>query len=209
VVKKRWVFRELVKDNRDYLGLMSYALYKHEKDETANGLREGGKSDEYVDQALENFHDQVLMSPARLNAYKQRAATLIDTALKESTANFEAKYSELEKQLKEEYASKHKELEQSRTALDLREKDLRKTEKKMRTEVVNDIKLSAQKYEPPGFWVGLFKWLISGFSGVAASVLVMVITFGLLTLGDPDSKHQLAVSFLKGLVGLLTGESLG
>ncbi|TOE63745.1 hypothetical protein CGJ39_14135 [Vibrio parahaemolyticus] len=209
LVGKKWVFRELVKDNRDYLGLMSYALYKHEKDETANGLRENGASDDKVEQTLKDFHDQVLMSPARLGAYKQRAAGLIDTAIKSSTDKLEAQYNELQEQLKREYVSQHKKLEKQKADLDLREKGLKKLEGKIRTEVVNTIKSSAQEYQKPHFVVGILKWLGSGFSGVVASVLVMVLTLGVLTMGDPESKHQLAVGFLKGLVTLLTGESMG
>ncbi|MBG3130705.1 hypothetical protein I4674_13025 [Proteus mirabilis] len=37
---KKWVFRELVKNENDYQGLLAYACYKMEKDKLAQDLRE-------------------------------------------------------------------------------------------------------------------------------------------------------------------------
>jgi len=184
---------------------MSYALYKHEKDETANGLRESGKTDEEVEEHLRAFHNQVLMSDARLTSYKHQAASLIDIALTQSVRTIEQHFAELEDSLKAEHYAKMNELEKKEKELATERKQFERFKGKVRTEIVNQIKASSQDYKKPSLLVRSGMWLWSGFSGMVASVLVMVITLGLLTLGNPESKHQLVVNFVKSLTSLITG----
>jgi hypothetical protein len=205
--EKRWVFRELVSNNQDYLGLMAYALYKHEKDETANGLRAEGKQDADVETALRAFHDQVLMSPARLESYKKQAASLVDVAIQRSTNAVEAAYQNKQRELESDYNKKQTELENLKEKL---EKEDSKKKQKLKTEIINDIKGCVSDYKKPHFTMRSLMWIWGGFSGVIASVSVMVITFLILAIfSDPNSKHQIVANFFQNLLRLLTGESVG
>lgn len=76
--KKRWVFEALVRDEEDVQGLIAYALYKKSKHELATSLRQQGKSEEEIQKAVGDFHDNVLNSDL-LGTYKDRSSRFINS----------------------------------------------------------------------------------------------------------------------------------
>ncbi len=59
---KQWVFIELVKDDNDLEGLISYAIYKHRKNELALAEKAKGKTESEIDSAVRSYHNAVLAS---------------------------------------------------------------------------------------------------------------------------------------------------
>jgi len=75
---KKWVFDLLVKDQNDTLGLLAYAIYKHRKSGVAKGMRQAGRKEEDIKQAMKNFHDMAVDGGDQLNDYKKEAVRLLD-----------------------------------------------------------------------------------------------------------------------------------
>ena len=81
---KEWVFEKLVASETDAIGLLAYALYKHEKHELACKLRKSGASEGDIDSQVSTFHNQALI-PARLFGYKAQSSKFIDTLTASAT----------------------------------------------------------------------------------------------------------------------------
>lgn len=82
---KQWVFIELVKDEKDIEGLISYAIYKYRKNELALDAKKKGKTEQEIDLAVKTYHDQVLASQSTQDDFREKAVRILDVAIQKSS----------------------------------------------------------------------------------------------------------------------------
>lgn len=106
-MEKKWVFEELVESDRDFVGLIAYALYKDQKHRLAVSLREQGKTEDEIADKVQTFHDSVIHS-GHLSDYTNKSTKLVEGLVeeveKELVKNFDAGLA----QFKAEYDKKKK-----------------------------------------------------------------------------------------------------
>ncbi|ELN9002585.1 hypothetical protein RZT97_003433 [Vibrio cholerae] len=197
---KQWVFIELVKDEKDIEGLISYAIYKYRKNELALDAKKKGKSEEEIDLAVRAYHDQVLASKSTQDDFREKAVRILDVAIQKSSQAI------VEKQNKA-YDNKLQELERKEKELELREKQLdkilAKERLKVRNEEINRIKEAAKNTTKDSRRVSFAKWLASGFSGILATTIAVIFAFGLMSITSSEEKKQeLMAETIKKLVTL-------
>lgn len=74
--RKNYVFTALVKDKKNPLELMAYAIYKADKNEIAESLNAQQIPAQAIDEEIKKSHDLVLNSPTILLNYRVRARAL-------------------------------------------------------------------------------------------------------------------------------------
>lgn len=99
---KKWVFRELVKNENDYQGLLAYAYYKMEKDKLAQDLREANKSEEEVERDLEQFHN-ASVTKGQLEEFKKKGLKIMAALTEELDESLINKHNNEIDRLKEQY----------------------------------------------------------------------------------------------------------
>lgn len=82
--KPQWVYKKIVKDDRDFVGLIAYGLYKKRKSELANNYRKKGLSEAEITSKLKEFHDQEVQGNDALDSYRSRAESLLNDMLLKS-----------------------------------------------------------------------------------------------------------------------------
>lgn len=92
MTKQQWVFEVLVKNDKDMLGLIAYALYKHRKHTLAKELRSKNSSEPDIQKAVDDFHNHVLQS-GMTAIFQEQAAKFISSAYNEIEKEFERKKS--------------------------------------------------------------------------------------------------------------------
>jgi hypothetical protein len=110
---KKWVFESLVKNERDPIGLIAYALYKHKKHALALSLREGGKDEVHIQQQIQTFHDQTLHNDS-LGDYREKANSflnkIVEVVERDISCEFEKEKTKLEKQHIKDIAAERRKL---------------------------------------------------------------------------------------------------
>ncbi|CBJ88883.1 hypothetical protein HZS38_12070 [Xenorhabdus nematophila] len=71
-MSKKWVFEALVKDDKDAVGLIAYALYKYRKHILATNLRNQGENESIIKKEVSIFHKQTLQNNSP-DDYRDRA----------------------------------------------------------------------------------------------------------------------------------------
>lgn len=176
---KKWVFDLLVKDNKDVLGLLAYALYKHRKSDYAKGLRlKGNLSEDEINNKMQLFHEQAVTGTNPLDSYRNEALLLMR---------------EIENRLIEPI---HKEHEDEKNALIRQHKNnLRKQE----DEILKKIKAYSVSKIP---WHNRFMmWLVSEIPKGIASILIMIFILGIiLSIAPPETKTLVVDQILQKYV---------
>ncbi|WP_099081240.1 hypothetical protein, partial [Vibrio sp. PID17_43] len=183
---KKWVFNALVKSENDPIGLLAYALYKFQKDEIGQSLRAEGKSETEISERLANFHDDTLRSSSSLEQFRTKAVTIIEllgqkageTLVKNQTDELEKKQALLKKE--------QAELEKNKKEL---QKSLNREKTKIKNDLLEQFKITVND-TPKRSGIRKFgEWLLGGFSGIVAQIIVVIFSFGLLTLfyGNNDN----------------------
>lgn len=85
--KPQWVYKKIVKNDKDFVGLIAYGLYKRRKSELAGTYRKSGISEDEITKKLKDFHDQEVQGNSALEAYRHSAERLLSDML---TKNHEA-----------------------------------------------------------------------------------------------------------------------
>ncbi|NRD74487.1 hypothetical protein HQQ94_14830 [Shewanella sp. VB17] len=193
---KKWVFNALVQSNNDPIGLLAYALYKFRKDEIAKALGNKGKSGPEIAKRLENFHDDTLCSQTALDDFRSKAirmANLIGETLSKETI--------------EEYQNKSTILEQDRKQLEKEQNEfnkiLSKEQTKLKNELLDKFKTVVNDTPKKSNTRKCIDWIAGGFSGIVAQIIVLVFTFGVLSIYT-GSSEKLAKSFAQGIVSSMT-----
>ncbi|WP_052238118.1 hypothetical protein [Pectobacterium brasiliense] len=148
---KRWVFSELVKDPNDPEQLIAYAMYKGDKDELAvKSRQERGLSEAQIEKELQQFHDHIVISPGRLQSYRDKAQAMVDELTTRVSNRVDLSYADRIKKLEQDIWLKW-------------------------GERASDYSDHLQK---PGFGKKVGRWLVSGVPGLLATVVTTVIIVG-------------------------------
>lgn len=188
---KKWVFRELVTDEKDYLGLLAYTCYKLEKDNLAQDLRDAGNSEEYVAEALEKFHD-ASVTKSQLQEFRDKGLGVMAALTEELDAALISKHADDIQVLKKHHqtAIKNKDVAYI--------KAIEQAVKTARSDVKKDIlsKMQAYPLANVSFLKQSLKWVFNGFQSVVA---VFILIFSLHALAywtsDDATKSGVISSF--------------
>ncbi|KAB7680420.1 hypothetical protein GBN23_06385 [Plesiomonas shigelloides] len=199
---KQWVFIELVKDDNDLEGLISYAIYKHRKNELALAEKAKGKTESEIDSAVRSYHNAVLASQSMQKDFREKAVKIIDVAVSNAIKAIVDKQKSI-------HDSKIRQLEKKEQELSAREKKQEETLKKERQKVRNEelakIRQAAQNHSKENLVWRFLKWLGSGLSGIISTTLVVIFSLGLMSLlGSDAQKQQLTQHIIEALVSLFT-----
>lgn len=178
---KKWVFKELVKDDRDFVGLLAYAMYKHKKHTLASTLRDKGNTESIIVQRIQDFHDNALDSNS-LKVYQEEAKTYLNSLI----ANIE---------------QEHKvRFEKEKNRLETKLKNDLKTQKK---ELIDNI--SKYKAQDTGWPYRVFVWILSGMpSAVAAIIITLVVYAGAMAMAGEDQKREVISEMIQKFSGVST-----
>lgn len=151
---KKWVFRELVKNENDYQGLLAYACYKMEKDKLAQDLREANKSEEEVEKDLEQFHN-ASVTKGQLEEFKKKGLKIMTALTEELDEGLINKHSDEIHVLKEQHQQviKYKEKQYKKT--------LEKEIKIARTNIKKELLEKMQEYSlsKTSIFIKVLKWI--------------------------------------------------
>lgn len=165
-MNKKWVFESLVTDDKDAIGLIAYALYKHKKHTLATSLRKAGHGEEHIQQQVQTFHDQTLQNNS-LDDYREKAKNFLDKIFKEIEADVKASFEKEKAQLEKQH-----------------QKDLANEKRKLYQNIKNYQHANRAWYEKLG------AWLLSGIPGIASSFLVTCLIIGASVLLISEDKRQ-------------------
>lgn len=190
-MEKQWTFRKLVGDNvnnQNVVGLLTYAIYKARKDALAISLQEQNLDQSEIDSRMQSFHDDVASSLETQKDYEERAKAMLAEVAREIEtrihADVNAKAIKREDKLRLEISNLKK----------LHKKELTKTSRLVRADLINKID-SAQIFP---WWVNALKWIWNGFSGVLATILVAVISWGFIYYSASSEEKDMALkSFIE------------
>ncbi len=168
--RKSWVYECLVENDEDPVGLIAYAFYKKSKHELASSLRQEGKPEAEILEAVKNHHDTVLQSKQLLAGFTREAQIFLTEILNQVETKVKAN-------LESEHSKKVAELE--------------KKEKKALEAAIRDLKAAAANFKSPGLMKQSINWVLNGFSGVIAALITTVIIGGILYYNAPESQRQL------------------
>ncbi|QZP26311.1 hypothetical protein [Pseudomonas mosselii] len=176
-MSQKWVFEALVQNEKDGIGLIAYALYKHKKHVLAQSLRSNGEAEHYIQDQVKIFHDQTLQNNS-LNDYRIKAEQYLSEV-----------YGQLENDIKSKYEEKEKQLKQAHETRETQTK--KECEAKIKKEKREFIK-SVQEYERSNksFLSIFLAWLISGIPGVIASFIITAFVIGSTVLLVPQEKRK-------------------
>lgn len=194
-MSKRWVFTELVKDNRDHIGLIAYALYKVDKNELAESLRAQGFSSEIIDIKVKEYHDNIVEMSTTQHRYRENAERVMIELLTEMESkifpDFQGQITKLQKQM-EAKDKKH-------------QKDLAKAKwagVQSFYEAYCDSDKGKSKLLLSWFWL----W--NGFSGVLATIIVAILVYGAAALFvTSDKRDEILSSAADNIKSAVTSSS--
>ncbi|HEJ9627410.1 MULTISPECIES: hypothetical protein [Proteus] len=184
---KKWVFRELVKNENDYQGLLAYACYKMEKDKLAQDLREANKSEEEVEKDLEQFHN-ASVTKGQLEEFKKKGLKIMTALTEELDEGLINKHSDEIHVLKEQHQQviKYKEKQYKKT--------LEKEIKIARTNIKKELLEKMQEYSlsKTSTFIKVLKWIWNGFQSVFA-ILILIFTLHLIAYWSSDEATKSGV----------------
>lgn len=205
-MQKKWVFSSLVTKDDDVVGLIAYALYKHRKDELARGLRAQGKDEEEISTELVHYHDNMVNQQSQLNDWREKASQIIAAIAKDaSNKAIERKNNELE--------NERKGLQDEKNRLANLEARLRAKQNKIPSDIEAGIKKglsefvmdAAKHIGKPTIPQKIGSWLIGGFSGYAAGIILVFLAWAYLAgTSDQSIKEQILTGFTKSVTEYVT-----
>jgi len=177
-LEKRWVFKAIVEDDEDAVGLIGYALYKCKKHALATTLREQGVLETKIKTEVQTFHDQFLRNDS-VEEYRNKATHYLDQV-----------YSQFENKIQEKYRGEKAQLE----------KQLEKDLKKFKRDFINSVKEYDVTNKP---WHSkLWAFLISGIPGVTSSFLIFcVLVGGAVFFVSEERREEILTSLLSEYIG--------
>lgn len=189
---KKWVFKELVKNDKDPIGLIAYSLYKCEKNKKATSLKEEGLSQDEIKKRLDDFQSYIVDSSKILSGFTKEAEQVISDSIavvkKKMEDEYVERYSTVEKHAKE-FQRKRKELEIREEKLGkLEKKEKNKIIKKIRQEECNKIKSAAIEHTQSHWFKRSLWWVWSGFASVTAVFIICGVFF--LYIGITSSEAE-------------------
>ncbi len=197
--EKKWVFDEIVHNETDVVGLISYSLYKNKKRALATSLRQKGASEEVIQSEVKTFHDQALMSNS-LDDYRKAAEKFIYKLIEENSAHLVSCYEDeiLKQEKRHEKEVKRLNSQHTKT-LDAQSKSLtRKLYKKIQSYPIE---------KKPLFYRFMF-WTFSGVPSALASLFLMAILWGAMTMSvSEETKQAIFVEAMEQLMDIRSQKS--
>ncbi|MEI7346840.1 hypothetical protein [Dickeya chrysanthemi] len=195
--EKSWVFQLLVKNPEDSIGLIAYSFYKLEKNQYAEKLRTTGKTTQEIDLAVKQFHEQVVHTQLRLDAYRDNARTMFSRLLEDWEEEIRKDY----QQQIDIIENKNAEIENLRKEIDIKSKAIAESDiiknqaiEHAKEEAIKEFFRAASRKEKQKVPIALriLFWIWSGFSGIIASVLLFIFIYGMVgLLTTPERKSQI------------------
>ncbi|MBO8135568.1 hypothetical protein [Dickeya fangzhongdai] len=195
--EKSWVFQLLVKSPEDSIGLIAYSFYKLEKNQYAEKLRANGQSDQEIDLAVKQFHEQVVHTQRRLDAYRDNARTMFSRLLEDWEEEIRKDY----QQQLDIIDKKNSEIENLKIEIDkknqtIAESDIIKSRaiENAKEEAIKEFFRAASRKEKQKTPIALrvLSWIWSGFSGIIASIILFIFLYGMVgLLTTPERKSQI------------------
>lgn len=210
-MSKKWVFIELVQDEKDIIGLISYAIYKYRKNEMAISERSNGKSEEEIQASIQKYNDMVVASQSTQTDFRDKAVSILNVAISKSSAVIMERQQQLIDEKLDNIKNLQASLAQQKINIDKdhqekMKKELEKIAKEKQTVIkkeIEKIKKAAKDYTKDSIWISLTKWLGSGFSGIIATTLAIVLAFGAMSIfSSEEKKNELIQQTLEKLVQL-------
>ncbi|PSU31726.1 hypothetical protein [Photobacterium lutimaris] len=203
---KRWVFRELVKGDRHVEGLIAYALYKVEKDRLAERLRAEDKLEDEVEASLKDFHNQVLHSDRMQDSYLKEAVGIVYDSIQESIKNINADYARKESERKQEHDRAIQQLKAEKTKLINKRNEIP-------AEIAAGVEKALPKYVMKAaqahnshWFRRLCNWLVGGFAGYAAGLVIVSATvLFLFWSADKSDRDGLLATAYREVYEILIG----
>jgi hypothetical protein len=181
-VNKKWVFKELVKNDEDVIGLVAYALYKGEKSRLANSLRLDGQTEINITAELNVFHEQTISSQ-RLSKFKEQADKLFSGIINDIEEDLQKTYVKNEEDLQKTYTKKEKNLE----------KDVKK---KFRAQ------FDALVVKETSMLMRVWNFFCSGAGPLFSSLIISALVFGLIIpLTSPEAIDTFAAILFEHITG--------
>ena len=178
----KWVFNELVLNDKDVVGLIGYALYKSKKSQLAENLRAAGCNEDDIPSSLKNFHDQVITSNTVVD-YRDSADRLLNEVIRSFEDELEVKLVGIKSIMQKQAAA---------------------TEKKLTKQYENKLANEKQKFfsKVQAYELKLKPWyqrawdfLMSGVPPAVASLVIMVVVLGVSMSFVPfDKQTELVLS---------------
>lgn len=169
--QKQWVFTRLVEDTDDIRQLIAYAIYKADKDDYAKQLVRRRLPESQLPAYLERYHDSIAYSERQLDHYRDKAACIIDRLV--LTVSQQVQYA-CDRKIASLKLSHEAELD-----------------KKWIEWGKNATAYSAYLAKPgwsATLMNGVIKWLLSGISGLLATLFSTLLIVGTLSLFAPEMR---------------------
>lgn len=163
---KKWVFESLVKDDKDTIGLIAYALYKNKKHALATSLRKEKKAEDYIQQQVQTFHDQTLQNNS-LDDYRETATNFLNKIFSELEDDISTKFEKEKAQLKKQH-----------------QKNVSNEKRKLFQNIKN------YQYANRAWYEKLGTWLLSGIPALASSFFITCLIIGASVLLITEDKRQ-------------------
>ncbi|HEY3591741.1 MAG TPA: hypothetical protein VGL07_17010 [Buttiauxella sp.] len=213
-MSKQWVFTALVEDENDHTGLFAYALYKLEKNQYAEMLHEKGLSTDDINFKVQQFHDQVIDVPMRVNSYRSRGEDMIRKLMEELEeiihTNFEEQISEVEARIGEEISqtkSKDEQIQSLTARLEERETQHKKEIEAAKVQAVVEFyrAAGANEKKKANAWYRALCWFLNGFQGVFAALAFAIVIYGIAAqFLSSDDRGTVVSSAWKNFISVLT-----
>lgn len=187
---KPWVYKRLVRDDADLVGLLAYGLYKKRKTEIAEELRNQGKEEQAIENELAHFHDQVVTGDVEIQRYRNDGHALLDVVIKNAQKEAHEQCAARLAQMQDEHTKAIAALESNHNkkiqdANKAHQKAIQEAKKSAIDTLAKTAK-SAQEENKSRTW-RFFVWLFSGVPGTAATFFLTIIMLGLFAFFAPSS----------------------
>ena len=164
---KNWVYECLVENDTDPVGLIAYAFYKKSKHDVAKDMRARGMSEQEISLKTQTHHDSVLQSNELLEGFNAKSKTFLTEI-----------NSRLKASVKEELQKEH----------DKKVKELQKKEKAAFEKALRQLKNAAKSSPPQSKILKSIFWLLNGFAGVFAAILMAFLVGGIIYAASPEAR---------------------
>jgi rubrerythrin len=135
--QRKWVFEEVVEHEKDVVGFIAYAMYKSKKHNVAESLKKTGASEQVIQDRVQTFHDQVLMSNS-LSSYRKAAEIFISELLNENSNELTKDHEKKLLAAYEDYKKKIARLESEyKKSVELQRKKLENDKKQLYRKIQN------------------------------------------------------------------------
>lgn len=184
---KKWVFEEMVENERDAVGFVGYAMYKGKKSKLAKSYRDKGESEEIIQQKVTEFHETVLAAE-QIEDFRSQAEGFLSSLIENVSIDIEYNLTKQHEKKLEELESSYKK----------KSKDLDKQFSKWKTDHKKKVERTHIEEQSIGSKAG--HWLLQGLQGTLATLIISgaLITAAVMTI-PPDKRNAFLAKEILGI----------